>query len=184
MKDKSGSIDDVKDLLSPLLHAWAQIAGELGFPATPWWLDPTARMQSIAEAAQALGWQVQSIIDDEWDIHLTTHDTRMAIRCVGADIALGPEADGRDVIADAWRILALTPPLSRGIFGVHLVVVQPYIDQTGEEVIRSAMDTWRAAQPWPQDGMSVWVDATSPMPRNCAGTAFPGLGLIARAARS
>lgn len=175
---------DVKNLLPPLLRAWAQIAGERAFPAevTPWWFDPNALIQSIGQAAEAIGWRVQPGLDEEWDMHLTTPDMRMAIRCVGAGVAIGSGADGRSVIADAWRVLALTPPPSRGTCGVHLVVVQPHMAHAGAEVaIRSAMGEWRAANPWPQDGMSVWVDATSPVPRNTVGTAFPGLGLMARA---
>jgi hypothetical protein len=46
---------------------------------------------------------------------------------------------------------------------VHLVVVQPHMADAGAEVvIRSAMDDWRASNPWLQDGMSAWVDVNRP----------------------
>lgn len=152
---------------------------------TPWWLDPAARLQVIFQAAESLGWQAVPALDDEWDIQLADSDTRLVIRSVGAGVDLGPEGAERDVIADAWRVLALTSPPPRGTVGVHLVIVEPHLAQAGEEaVIRSVMSEWRAAQSWPQDGTSVWVDAASPMPRNGVGTAFPGLGLIARGVRS
>jgi hypothetical protein len=172
-------------LIPPMLRAWAKMVGEHPiFPTwTPWWLDPDARLQSIVQAAESLGWQKEPTLDDEWDVQLTTPDTRLVIRCIGAGVDLGTKGKGRDVIADVWRVLALTSPPPRDTLGVHLVSVEPHLAQAGDDrECRSVMNAWRTAHPWPNDGMSVWVDTISPMPRNEVGTVFPGLGLIARVA--
>ncbi|WP_233842314.1 hypothetical protein [Dyella sp. 2HG41-7] len=168
-------------LLPLLLQAWARIVPARPGPAhvTPWWLDPTARLQAIIQAAKTLGWQGQPSADEDWDLHLTTSTGPLAVRCVGAGVDLGPEGARRDVIHDAWRYLDLTASPPRGTVGVHLVSVEPHLAQAGDEAsVRARMAAWRAAHPWPEP--SVWVDASTPMPRNSVGTAFPGLGLIAR----
>jgi hypothetical protein len=77
-------------------------------------MDPAALIQSIGQAAKALGWRVQPGLDEDWDMDLWTPGMRMAIRCVGAGVAIGSGVDGRNVIADAWRVLALTPSPPRG----------------------------------------------------------------------
>lgn len=66
-------------------------------------------------------------LDEDWDMDLWTPDMRMAIRCVGAGVAIGSGADGRNVIADAWRVLVLTPSPPGCTRGVHLVVAQPHM---------------------------------------------------------
>src|SRR6185312_11083808 len=126
---------DVNDLLPSLLRAWARIVGEHTFSTqvTPWWLDLSARMQAIAQAAETLGWQVQPEVEEEWDMYLTTPETRMVIRCVGAGVDLGLDGKGRNVIADAWRVLALTTRPPHGTLGLHLVVVEPHIAQAGSD---------------------------------------------------
>jgi hypothetical protein len=171
---------DANNLLPPLLSVWARIVSEhpTDGPWTPWWLDPAARTQSIIQAAKALGWQAGPLLEAEWDLQL---NTQLVMRCVGAGVDLGPEGKKRDVIADAWRYLSMTSPPPRGTQGVHVVFVEPHLAHAGDEAdVRSAMATWRATHLWPNDGTAVWVDSASPMPRNSAGTAFPGLGLIAR----
>lgn len=177
----SPGVVDVNTLLPPLLQAWARIIRARPGPAhvTPWWLDPTARLQAIIQAAKTLGWQGRPSADEDWDLHLTTSTGPLAVRCVGAGVDLGPEGARRDVIHDAWRYLDLTASPPRGTVGVHLVSVEPHLAQAGDEAsVRARMAAWRAAHPWPEP--SVWVDASTPMPRNSVGTAFPGLGLIAR----
>ena len=186
MRSNQGrGIVNSNDLLPPLLRAWMAQVGDhpISSPWTPWWLDPEARLRAIAQAAESLGWQAAPALDEEWDLHLATPDTPMLIRCVGAGVDLSPDGVGRDVIQDAWRVLAMTSPPPRGGVGVHLVSVEPHLAQAGDEAsVRARMAAWRAAHPWTEP--SVWVDAPSPMPRNGVGTAFPGLGLLARAAPS
>lgn len=175
---------DENTLLQPLLRAWAMLGEHpISTEWTPWWLDPAARLQVIIRVAESIGWQAGAAPDDDWDLVLTTPDTRIVIRLVGAGVDLGPDGAQRDVIADAWRYLSLTPPPLRGTQGLHLVSVEPHLAQAGDEAsVRARMEAWRAAHPWTEP--SVWVDAPSPMPRNGVGTAFPGLGLLARAAPS
>jgi hypothetical protein len=176
-----GAIVDMDTRLPLLLNAWATIVRERteAGPMTPWWLDPAARLQAIVRAAEILGWQGQSSADEEWDLHPMTPDTRLVVRCVGAGVDLGPEGATRDVITDAWRVLALTPPPPCGTAGVHLVSVEPHLAQAGDEAsVRSTMTAWRVAHPFPEP--SAWVNAPAPMSRNGVGTAYPGLGLLAR----
>lgn len=176
----------MNDLLSRLLSAWVEMVGgehPISSPWIPWWLAPTARLQAIAQAAETLGWQRQANVDEEWDLHFATPGAPLVIRCVGAGVDLGPEGADRDVILDARRVLALTSPPPRGTMGVHLVSVEPHLVQAGDDAsIRSTTAAWRAAHPWPEP--LAWVGAPTPMPRNGVGTAFPGLGLLARLAPS
>jgi hypothetical protein len=173
----------MNDLLPPLLSAWAKIVGELPISATPWWLDPIARLRVIVQAAESLGWQAGAVLDDEWDLQLMAPDKCVVIRCVGAGVDLRPDGAKLDVIADAWRILALTSPPPLGALGLHLVIVEPYIAQAVDDLdCRSTIDAWHSAHPWPNDDLSVWVDAAAPISRNRSDTAFPGVGLIARMA--
>jgi len=172
--------------LSSLLSVWAQSVRDHVFPTdvSPWWLDYTALLQSIMHATEGQGWRVEprlkpNELSEEWDLHLTAPDTRMAIRCVCAGVQIG---DGRDVITDAWRVLSIMELPPKGTMGVHLVAVLPLISKARDDAwVKSKVAKWLKESAWSKgDGLSVWIEADTPMPRNSAGTVFPGLGLMAR----
>lgn len=170
-------------LVGRFLRSWVEMVRGRDLPDEfiPWWLDHVALMDSMRETAAGMAWHATSNEDDDWDLLLTAPNGAMAIRCICAAIPLGPGGEKRDVIADAWRALSLTDAPLAGACGVHVVAAMPYVFGAGtDEHVRAAVAKWRTHMPWPGDQHAVWVDPPDPAPRNLAGTAFPGFGLIVR----
>jgi len=174
-------------ILSTLLTTWADQArtAPTEGATTPWWLDPTARLESIARAARSLGADAQTDLDPDdpggWDITITGIDPPLVLRCVGAGVNLDSADDGF-FIGDAWRVLRRTSPPPPGHAGVHLVAVMPYtVDSDGDTATAAALTAWLSVGAW--CGASddhVWAAVPLPYPQNAAGVTFPGWGLVAR----
>lgn len=166
-----------------LLRAWADVVerGRAATAVNPWWHDHAELIATFDEAAQALGWRASVAAGDDWDLLVRSEEGALAIRVITAAIRIGSDGEERDVLADAWRVLALSAEPPAGTCGVQLVVAVPYAFNVGtDEGVRAAAHQWRDETMLPEGVTATWVDAPNLLPRNEAGTAFPGFALLVR----
>lgn len=150
-------------------------------PGSPWWLDHETLISTLIEAATNLDWRASRSEHDDWDLWIAAMEGNLAIRCIIAATSIAPTVEERDVLADAWRVLALSEEPPAGTCGVQLVVAMPYVVSAGtDDEVRAASRQWQDQTAVPADVAATWFDPPVPLPRNAAGTAFPGFGVFAR----
>lgn len=171
------------EAVDSLFRAWADVVERrrAATAVNPWWHDHAELVATLHEAAQALGWRASVAAGDDWDLLVRSEESALAIRVITAAIRIGSDGEERDVLSDAWRVLALSAEPPAGTCGVQLVVAVPYAFNVGtDEEARAAVHQWQDETVLPQGVTATWFDAPRPLPRNEAGTAFPGFGLLVR----
>lgn len=169
--------------LDSLLRAWVDMiqARHAAAAVDPWWHDHTELLTTIEEAAEGLGWRASVPAGDDWDLRVTCEEGTLAIRCIMAVIPIGTNGEERDVLSDTWRVLALSAEPPAGTCDVQLVVAIPCAFNAGTDLeALAAAHQWRDETAFPEDVTAIWFDGPSLLPRNEAGTAFPGFGLLVR----